>query len=56
MLSAGAFDELERTPLLGFVEDGYPFGVVCVAEWIGNANSESRRDGRPCSTAPVGLG
>ncbi|GAB1511104.1 hypothetical protein [Actinophytocola sp. KF-1] len=30
------FGELERTPLLGFVEDGYPFSVVCAAEWLGN--------------------
>ncbi|WP_411153341.1 hypothetical protein [Streptomyces sp. A30] len=54
--SPARFDELERIPLLGFVEDGYPFSVVCVDEWIGDGNSESRRDGRLCSTAPVGLG
>lgn len=29
------FGELERTPLLSFVEDGCPFSVVCVAEWLG---------------------
>jgi hypothetical protein len=29
------FGDLARTPLLSFVEDGHPFGVVCVAEWVG---------------------
>lgn len=29
------FGDMARTPLLSFVQDGYPFSVPCVAEWVG---------------------